>query len=77
MAWFYFLCSCTTVLTISIKIIISEQQICKKDYEKMWGGEGRPQSHENTDILQTLWGLGKELFWPKDKFMSLELARVP
>lgn len=60
-----------------MKIIIAEQQICKQDYDKMWKGEGRPQSHENTDILQTLQGLGKELFWPKNKFMSLKPGRVP
>lgn len=76
-AWFYFLCSCAAVPTISMKIITSEQQICKQDYDKMRRGEGRPQSHENTDILQTLQGLWKELFWPKNKFMSLKPARVP
>lgn len=76
-AWFYFLCSCFAVLSISIKIIISEQQICKQDCDKMRGGEGRPQSLENTDILQALRGLGKELFWPKIKFTSLKPARVP
>lgn len=75
-AWFYFLCSCAAVLTISIKII-SEQQICKQDYDKMRRGEGRPRSHENADILQTLQGLGKELFWPKNKHTSLKADRVP
>lgn len=40
-------------------------------------GEGRPWSLENTDILQALRGLGKELFWPKIKLISLKPARVP
>lgn len=76
-AWFYFLCSCAAVLIISIQTITSEQQICKQDHDKMWRGERRPQSHENTDILQTLQELGSELFWPKNKFTSLKPARVP